>query len=70
MLDYHTSHLQLTCGVLCHAVLCCAVPRYIVGSAAIQGPSPAALRGPPSLRDFYNGFSVIMSAFGGHAMAL
>jgi hypothetical protein len=32
--------------------------------------SPDAARGPPSVQDFYNGFAVIMSAFGGHAMAL
>lgn len=43
---------------------------YIVSAAVIHGPSPQALRGPPSVKDFYNGFSVIMSAFGGHAMAL
>ncbi|GBF87481.1 hypothetical protein Rsub_00192 [Raphidocelis subcapitata] len=43
---------------------------YIVGQAAIHHPSKDWARGPPSIRDFYNGFSVIMSAFGGHAMAL
>jgi hypothetical protein len=44
---------------------------FIVVSAVLHGPTAgAAARGPVSLRNFYTGFSVIMSAFGGHAMAL
>lgn len=44
---------------------------FIVASAAQHGVSSAALgRGPASTRDFFTGFAVIMSAFGGHAMSL
>uniref|UniRef100_A0A383V9J1 Amino acid transporter transmembrane domain-containing protein n=1 Tax=Tetradesmus obliquus TaxID=3088 RepID=A0A383V9J1_TETOB len=44
---------------------------YIVASAAMHGMAPnAGQRTPTGMRDFYNGFAVIMSAFGGHANAI
>jgi hypothetical protein len=48
-----------------------AARRYIVVTAAMHGIAPnAGQRVATSMRDFYNGFAVIMSAFGGHANAM
>eukprot|EP00882_Tetradesmus_deserticola_P025209 GHRQ01027672.1.p1 GENE.GHRQ01027672.1~~GHRQ01027672.1.p1 ORF type:complete len:406 (+),score=102.40 GHRQ01027672.1:318-1535(+) len=44
---------------------------YIVVAAAMHGIAPnAGQRTATSMRNFYNGFAVIMSAFGGHANAI